>query len=85
MKKPPRKPKSIFKDDISITHTIVNGKQQTIKKNRIINNLMKKLSRIEKSVDEGGSPVDLEMDKIKNMYISYDSAKLTCNIVNIDL
>lgn len=27
----------------------------------------------------------LEIDKIKNMYLSFDSATLTSNIINIDL
>ena len=29
--------------------------------------------------------INLEYDKIKNMYLSYDSGKLTSTIVNLDI
>ena len=29
--------------------------------------------------------VNLEVDKIKNMYLSYDSGKLTSTLINLDI
>lgn len=45
-------------------------------------NLRKKLQRID---NQKGENIDLHMSKIKQMYLSFDSATLTSNIINLDL
>lgn len=56
------------------------------KQNRILANLNKQLRQEEREKGSGGLPeINLEYSKFKHMYQSYDSAKLTSTIVNLDL
>lgn len=67
-----------------------NGEIKSIEdSNRIIQKLLAKLN-INNSGENSkqnnlSEEIKLEMKKIKEMYLSYDSAALTSNIVNIDL
>ncbi|KRX00357.1 Cyclin-like protein [Pseudocohnilembus persalinus] len=74
----------ISKDDIIITHKYINGDEQMveIKENRILDNLHK---NIVKTSSSDILKATLEYQKIKQMYISFDSGQLTSTILNLDI
>ena len=64
------------------------GQIKSIKEtNTIITKLLSKLDHDTKEEKQNHltEEIRLEMKKIKEMYLSYDSATLTSNITNIDL
>lgn len=82
-------------DDLCVIHdfTLEEGSEHgTLKTstqtNKLLSRLLEKLSTIapetETKTGNNGN-IDLEIDEIKNMYLSFDSATLTSNIVCIDL
>ena len=76
---------------MSLVHdfkTVKGGQIKNIREtNTIIKKLLDKLDHDTKEEKQNhlSEEIKLEMKKIKEMYLSYDSATLTSNITNIDL
>ena len=54
-----------------------------IRDNKLLKNLRKTF--VEKQSNISIFKIDLEMEKIRDMYLSFDGGKLTSTIVNIDI
>ncbi|CAK64566.1 unnamed protein product (macronuclear) [Paramecium tetraurelia] len=76
------------KDDIILIRKFQNDKLITeIKENKLLKNLEKQLNQKRRinNYEEGDHKPELQMSQIRNMYLSYDTGKLTLTFVNLNI